>query len=419
MNSKNFFLLITSVLFAILICEVFLRLYPSILSDKLIFKLPYGKVRDDIFKRVFKIDKEKIDYLIYEKDKKIPLYQNNIDWKSNTKDLEWGAESIAYYNSGFCEPEISDLILNSKDTNGIAVGDSFTYCFSLSPEQSWPYKLGNLNNKINNKVYNLGIKGQGPYQYYYILKKYINKNTKYVFIGWYEGNDLRDIIKYLNSNYKKDSKKFKDLINKKSKNKNNLRKSITSHLRNNYYIINLVYAVGVGEIYKKIFGFDTNEERITNLQYSYKNQNREVKFNIENSDTDEVFHANLVAQMEDSENFLYEKYYFPLYKISQLAKSHKTKTYLVYIPSAYNAFGKNIIFEEKDHTQKLIDFSTLQRKTLKKISDELNFLFVDTSQDIINFNNLNPEILTHFPANVHLTENGHDVISKSILNNLE
>ena len=124
------------------------------------------------------------------------------------------------------------------------------------------YKLGNLNNKINNKVYNLGIKGQGPYQYYYILKKYINKNTKYVFIGWYEGNDLRDIIKYLNSNYKKDSKKFKDLINEKNKNKNNLRKSITSHLRNNYYIINLVYAVGVGEIYKKIFGFDTNEKEL-------------------------------------------------------------------------------------------------------------------------------------------------------------
>ena len=65
----------------------FLRLYPSILSDKLIFKLPYGKVRDDIFKRVLKLIK-KIDYLIYEKDKKIPLYQNNIDWKSNTKDLE-------------------------------------------------------------------------------------------------------------------------------------------------------------------------------------------------------------------------------------------------------------------------------------------------------------------------------------------
>lgn len=419
MKIKNFFLVITSIIFTLIICEVFLRMYPSIVSDKVIFKLPYGKVRDDFFKRVFKIDKENIEYIIYDKDKKIPLYQNNIDWKSHTKDLDWGAQSIAYYNSGFCEPDINDLISNNKVSNSIAVGDSFTYCFSLLPRQSWSSKLGKLNNKVNSKVYNLGIKGQGPYQYYYILKKYINKNTKYIFIGWYEGNDLRDIIKYLNNDYQKNSEILKYLVNNKEKNKNYIRKMISSHLRENYYIINFIYAVGVGKIYKKILGFDTNEKQTANLRYSYKNQNREVKFNIENSDTDELFHANLLNKMEEPENFLYEKFYLPLYKISELTKSYKTKTYLIYIPSAYNAFGENISFEEKNYSEILGAFSKLQKQSLKKISDELNFLFVDTSQDIINFNNLNPKILTHFPANVHLTENGHDVISKSILKTLD
>ena len=69
--------------------------------------------------------------------------------------------------------------------------------------------LGNLQNKIDTKVYNLGIKGQGPYQYNEILKKYISKNTKYIFVGFYEGNDLRDTLKYL------DPKKIKILILKK------------------------------------------------------------------------------------------------------------------------------------------------------------------------------------------------------------
>ena len=402
-------------------CESILRIHPSILSDKLIFKFPYGKVRDDLFKRVFKIDKKKLEYIYYEKDKKIPLYQNNIDWKSHSIDSDWGALNFSYYNKGFCEPDIERLKKSSEintNTNAIAVGDSFTYCFALSPHLSWPSKLGNLNGEIDTKVFNLGIKGQGPYQYYYILKKYINKNTKHIFIGWYEGNDLRDIIKYFASETNNKLKQIKTLVNKKKLKEKSLRKTITSFLRKSYFI-NFVYASGLGEMYQKVFGIDTNELTKTNFQYSYINQDREVNFNIENSDTDEIFYANKMKEMENSNIFLYEKFYDPLYKIRNLANIYNSKIHLVYIPSAYNAFGKNIRFEGKDYGKILSYFHNLKKKTLKKISKELEINFIDATKNIINFNNLNPKILTHFPVNVHLTEKGHEIISDSIIDALK
>lgn len=419
MNYKNVLLFLISVIISFFLCESILRIYPSILSDKLIFKLPYGKVRDDFFKRVFKIDKERIEYIYYEKDKKIPLYQNNIDWKSHRIDSDWGALNISYYNKGFCEPDINKLKKNFKNNiNAIAVGDSFTYCFALSPHLSWPSKLGNLNGEIDTKVFNLGIKGQGPYQYYYILKKYINKNTKHIFVGWYEGNDLRDIIKYFSSEANKELSEIKTLVNKKKLKEKSLRKIITSLLRESYFI-NFVYATGVGEIYQKVFGIDTNEKQITNFRYSYINQDREVNFNIENSDTDEIFYANKMKEMENSNIFLYKKFYDPLYKIRNLANIYNSKIHLVYIPSAYNAFGENIRFEGKDYGKILSYFHKLQKKTLKKISKELEINFIDTSKRIIKFNDSNPKILTHFPVNVHLTEKGHEVISYAILDALK
>ena len=65
-------------------------------------------------------------------------------------------------------------------------------------------------------------------------------------------------------------------------------------------------------MYQKVFGIDTKKITKTNFQYSYINQDREVNFNIENSDTDEIFYANKMFQGQNqllSSNFVFIKKY--------------------------------------------------------------------------------------------------------------
>ncbi len=412
MKYLNFILLLGSSFIAIIVFEIFLRLSPAVMSDKIIFQLPHGDVREKIFKKVFKIDKEKIEYLIDNKGKKIPLYQNNIDWRAHEKDINWGAKSIAFYKKGFCEPEIDKLINQSDNlTNAIAVGDSFTYCYSLSPENSWPSMLGNLQNKIDTKVYNLGIKGQGPYQYNEILKKYINKNTKYIFVGFYEGNDLRDTLKYL------DPKKKENFNFKKIKDKN-LRYHISRLIKNSYFV-NFVYAAGANKIYHKIFGINKTKKNVENLKYQYVNQGRVVNFNLENVDTDEIFYANKIYEMDYPEIYLNEKYYKPFLNLKETAEKFQSKIFLVYIPSSYNSFGDNVVFKNEEHKLLLSNFSKIQRKVLKTICEKLDINFIDTSNDIKKYNKTNPKVLSHFPVNVHLTSYGHNLVKEIIISHFK
>ena len=74
MSYKNFLVIFISFLTSFLICEYVLRLKPNVLSDKVIFNFPHGEVREEIFKKVFNIKKEKIEYLIDDNGKKKYLY---------------------------------------------------------------------------------------------------------------------------------------------------------------------------------------------------------------------------------------------------------------------------------------------------------------------------------------------------------
>ena len=269
---------------------------------------------------------------------------------------------------------------------------------------------GNLQNKIDTKVYNLGIKGQGPYQYNEILKKYISTNTKYIFVGFYEGNDLRDTLMYT------DPKKNKNFNFKKIREKS-LRDRILNLIKNSYFV-NFVYAAGANKIYHKIFGINKTKENVENLKYQYVNQGRVVNFNLENVDTDEIFYANKINQLKNPEIYLTDKYFQPFYNLKETAKKFKSKIFLVYIPSSYNSFGDNIVFSNKKHKLLLSNFSKIQRKVLKTLCKRLDIYFIDTSDGIKEYNITNPKILSHFPVNVHLTSNGHNLVKEIIINKL-
>ena len=85
----------------------------------------------------------------------------------------------------------------------VAIGDSMTYGNCALSSYSWPALL---ELKTNKKVYNMGVGGYGPVQYYYLLReKALQLKPKIVIVGLYLGNDLWDTYNMIyNSQYWRD-----------------------------------------------------------------------------------------------------------------------------------------------------------------------------------------------------------------------
>ena len=72
----------------------------------------------------------------------------------------------------------------------VAIGDSHTYGNTARMQDSWPYVLGQLSSK---SVYNLGMGGYGPNQYFYLLKdKALGLKPKVILCGLYMGDDFEN-----------------------------------------------------------------------------------------------------------------------------------------------------------------------------------------------------------------------------------
>ena len=71
-----------------------------------------------------------------------------------------------------------------------------------------------VSNELSaNQILNLGYPGSGPFEYNLILKEYIRRDNQLVLYGFYEGNDLRDMINFTSDNKKPTEKlKIKEFI---------------------------------------------------------------------------------------------------------------------------------------------------------------------------------------------------------------
>ena len=74
----------------------------------------------------------------------------------------------------------------------VILGDSHTYGFNVSSQESWPAQLAD---KTKLSVYNMGIGGYGILQYAALIDKAIEKMPKFILLGLYPANDLDDYCK--------------------------------------------------------------------------------------------------------------------------------------------------------------------------------------------------------------------------------
>lgn len=72
----------------------------------------------------------------------------------------------------------------------VAIGDSHTYGNTATMDDSWPYALGRM---IGRSVYNMGLGGYGPNQYFQLLKtKALSLKPQIVICGLYMGDDFEN-----------------------------------------------------------------------------------------------------------------------------------------------------------------------------------------------------------------------------------
>ncbi|MGA8151670.1 MAG: hypothetical protein WB952_12020 [Terriglobales bacterium] len=94
------------------------------------------------------------------------------------------ATKAGYDAWGFRNPKVPD------HADIVAIGDSHTYGNTARMEDSWPMVLGHMTGRT---VYNMGMGGYGPNQYYYLLKtKALNLKPRLIICGLYMGDDFEN-----------------------------------------------------------------------------------------------------------------------------------------------------------------------------------------------------------------------------------
>ena len=380
--------------FLFLFCaEIYLRFNPKILFPLSNF-LPDTKVTKKI--RNLRTQKEndlrkktKIGSLYFN------LFMGEIIAKSNKVDAKYGENFIYNYQDGFCNNHT-----NNKFAEIIAVGDSFTNCTAVKPEETWIYNIfKNQNTKL---TYNYGHGGIGPIHYNEILREKINKNTKIIFYGFYEGNDIRDIIRFkTNENNSKKVTTSTD-VNTSNKGKYPFIKKIFGDL----YSFNYLWSHIKYKILNKI-----------NFKYYRHIKDKKENFNIGNSDIDEVEFAEKILIHKNKKffrNIFETNLKLSFLEAQKISKTNDAIIIFVYLPSAYSAFGKDqVVFEDKNLNVLMFDYSNYVQKVFKKICKANNLMCVNIIDKFIekNKNSLTP---SHFPYNVHFTPLGHKILGKEL-----
>jgi hypothetical protein len=72
----------------------------------------------------------------------------------------------------------------------VTLGDSHTYGFNADIDNNWP---GHLEKLTGLSVYNLGVGGYGPLQYYYLFDRALQLKPKYIVVGLYLPNDIKGV----------------------------------------------------------------------------------------------------------------------------------------------------------------------------------------------------------------------------------
>lgn len=390
-------LVFISSLVPLLFLEVVLRVSPGLISKPVLLEFPKTLRREIAIRLGLPVKQARrciSSSERYDGGPELCIAYPDFEWIQQVDEVDTGygaQERILQDSNGFCN-------IGSKSerqhNDFLFIGDSFTWCWTLQPDKTFSALL---ESKLGYTTYNLGFPGIGPYEYVEILQRFgLKLSPKIVIMNIYEGNDLRDGIRYWrsvreNAGRGKGSGKGQDM--------NAERQSLLTRVIDSSYSLNFIGAA-VESTHKQL-----SREQL-NFRYRVRVEGESIPMNVVDSDRDEVKIARRLKRGEiDME--LWKK---ALEKFVSLAQQHRFLPIVTYIPSAHTAYASSVVFEDKEVGRDVVFLSNSQREYLSTLADELSFAYFDLTPELQNA--VSNGALAYFPGNVHLTERGHALIAE-------
>lgn len=316
--------------------------------------------------------------------------------------------TIPIDDAGFCNPASSSYQRNPIDL--LAIGDSFTYCMTVAPEETW---VAVLQQEAGLSTYDLGVGGVGPYEYLEILRHFgLAKHPRIVVMNLYEGNDLRDASLY--HDYRRARG---DAAVQASDPRVRLRRAFeSSWFGRHSYATNLLVG-GALALANEVDEPDPAGERAgirkTSIDFHYRLDfgAASVPMNPENTDRDEVVHAMLIQRGVVS----FELFEPALSRYAALGHEHGFVPVVSYTPAAYTTYAEFARFADPSLAPLLREFSEGQRAWLARRCRELGLPFLDLTQAMrAAARTARERELLYFPSNLHLSQAGHRVVAAAL-----
>jgi len=389
-----------STLAAFLVFEGILRAFPSLISEPVLMEFPRG-LRSEIAIRLDLPVKQARRCISpqerYDGGPELCISRPDFEWvqRADPVDRDYGAqEHILQDRHGFCN---TAAVAAREQHDIVFLGDSFAWCTSVQPGSTYAALVGG---STGYPVYNLGSPGIGLYEYVELLKRFgLAHNPRIAVMAVYEGNDLRDGVRYW--------KFLQEIAASPSATSDTDRKENddSGFMQS---IFDRSYSLG----YISAF-FESTAKRLLreeiNFRYSVSVQGRKVAMNPLNADMDEVINARRL-RAGDISPAVWDS---ALVEFSGLAGENGFTPLVIYIPSAYTAYSRSVVFEDPRVGVVLREQSLRQREYLAELSARLGIPFVDLTDELVNA--VADSSLAYFPANVHLTEAGHALIAELLV----
>jgi len=420
---SSLFKLFFSLLFALVLLEAGLRLFPNLVP--LDFLIHFNeKPRAEIASRVGL--KTKGETILLEREDGGPELRI---FKPHTT-VVWPIEDNGTYSvvkmdrNGFCNPPGNDL----PQADIVTLGDSFTWCHAVDPEETWANQLSEMTGM---SLYNLGMGGIGTFEYIQILKKFgLQRSPRLVIMNIYEGNDLRDLDRYYFHRLYHDDDPVEviaipppaqpaGLLDHLAEGYEFLREEL---LQNYSYAYNLAGAAQ--EYFKEVDSpaqtasasseGSTKEKRKENFKYQLVFSDQSVPFNPDNVDTDEAEYARRLYEQEIRFEVL-AMLREPLAEFVTLARQNEFIPLVTYTPSAYTAYEAQVVFEDPSLGELMPWFSRQQRTFLEQQAQEIGYIFVDLTPALQTAAKARgAKELLYYRYDLHLTPAGHTVVAEAI-----
>lgn len=304
----------------------------------------------------------------------------------------------------------------------VAIGDSMTYGYNALSKDAWPQRLAS---KSNLSVYNMGMGGWGPAQYYYVTDKALELEPSSIVVGFYTGNDLLDAcyvftkLDYWKNFAKDNNLRIDDCLKYGSSDGHwdpEAQPDLLSQLRNSVRYSNVFMALKQVKVIRDFISYDRD--------LKFAKENPDIFLVVDNSDINVILNVDSLSSVD--QNSPYVKNGIELTKFFYRGMADRIhakggKMIVVFIPTKEDAFYNFLLSKGYKLSEKYSQSVSAERAIIADFSNYFKKLGVD-SVDARSFmeakieSKNQPLFLNYMDS--HPTPVGYDAIAEAIYENV-